>query len=76
MDEPTKGIDVGAKTAVYRLMGEMVAQGLGIIMVTSELPEALGMADRVLVMRRGRVAALFDRVEATAEAIVRAATDA
>jgi rhamnose transport system ATP-binding protein len=76
MDEPTKGIDVGAKTAVYRLMGEMVAQGLGIIMVTSELPEALGMADRVLVMRRGRVAALFERKDATAEAIVRAATDA
>jgi rhamnose transport system ATP-binding protein len=76
MDEPTKGIDVGAKTAVYRLMGEMVAQGLGIIMVSSELPEVLGMADRVLVMRRGRIRANFTRAEATPEIIVKAATDA
>ena len=76
MDEPTKGIDVGAKTAVYQLMGEMVAQGLGIIMVSSELPEVLGMADRVLVMRRGRLRACFPRAEATPEKIVKAATDA
>lgn len=76
LDEPTKGIDVGAKTAVYRLMGEMVAQGLGIIMVSSELPEVLGMADRILVMRRGRLGAIFSRAEATPEGIVKAATDA
>jgi rhamnose transport system ATP-binding protein len=76
MDEPTKGIDVGAKTAVYRLMGEMVAQGLGIIMVSSELPEVMGMADRILVMRRGRLRANFSRAEATPESIVKAATDA
>lgn len=76
MDEPTKGIDVGAKTAVYRLMGEMVAKGLGIIMVSSELPEVLGMADRILVMRRGRLRATFTRAEATPESIVKAATDA
>jgi rhamnose transport system ATP-binding protein len=76
MDEPTKGIDVGAKTAVYRLMGEMVAQGLGIIMVSSELPEVMGMADRILVMRRGRLRANFTRAEATPESIVKAATDA
>ncbi len=67
MDEPTKGIDVGAKTAVYRLMGEMVARGLGIIMVSSELPEVMGMADRILVMRRGRLRANFSRAEATPE---------
>lgn len=76
MDEPTKGIDVGAKTAVYRLMGEMVAKGLGIIMVSSELPEVMGMADRILVMRRGRLRATFTRAEATPESIVKAATDA
>lgn len=76
LDEPTKGIDVGAKTAVYRLMGEMVSQGLGIIMVSSELPEVLGMADRILVMRRGRLRATFTRAEATPESIVKAATDA
>ena len=76
MDEPTKGIDVGAKTAVYRLMGEMVARGLGIIMVSSELPEVMGMADRILVMRRGRLRANFTRAEATPESIVKAATDA
>jgi len=76
MDEPTKGIDVGAKTAVYQIMGEMAAQGLGIIMVSSELPEVLGMADRVLVMRRGRARAIFTRAEATPEKIVKAATDA
>lgn len=76
LDEPTKGIDVGAKTAVYRLMGEMVSQGLGIIMVSSELPEVLGMADRILVMRQGRLRATFTRAEATPESIVKAATDA
>lgn len=76
MDEPTKGIDVGAKTAVYRLMGEIVARGLGIIMVSSELPEVMGLADRILVMRRGRLRATFTRAEATPESIVKAATDA
>jgi rhamnose transport system ATP-binding protein len=76
MDEPTKGIDVGAKTAVYRLMGDIVAKGMGIIMVSSELPEILGMADRILVMRHGRLRACFDRAAASPENIVRAATDA
>ncbi|WP_234729294.1 sugar ABC transporter ATP-binding protein [Acidocella facilis] len=76
LDEPTKGIDIGAKTAVYRLMAEMVEKGLGIIMVSSELPEVLGLADRILVMRRGRLRASFNRAQASAEAIVKAATDA
>ena len=76
MDEPTKGIDIGAKTAVYRLMGEIVAKGLGIIMVSSELPEILGMADRILVMRHGRLRACFTRAEATPERIVGVATGA
>jgi rhamnose transport system ATP-binding protein len=76
LDEPTKGIDVGSKAAVHRLMSELVQQGLAVIMVSSELPEVLGVADRILVMRRGRVRAHFERAEATAEALLRAATDA
>ncbi len=76
LDEPTKGIDVGAKAQVHALMGEMAARGVGVIMVSSELPEVLGMSDRVLVMRRGRVQGLLSREEATAERIMRLATDA
>jgi ABC-type sugar transport system ATPase subunit len=76
LDEPTKGIDVGAKAQVHRLMGELVEKGVSVIMVSSELPEILGMADRVMVMRRGRVRGVLDRSEATAAAIVGMATDA
>jgi rhamnose transport system ATP-binding protein len=76
MDEPTKGVDIGAKTAVYRLMGEIVAKGLGIIMVSSELPEILGLADRILVMRHGRLRACFPRAEASPERILAVATGA
>ena len=56
VDEPTRGIDVGAKYEIYQLMNELVAQGIAILMISSELPEVLGMADRVLVMRQGRIA--------------------
>ncbi len=76
LDEPTKGIDVGAKSAVHQIMSECVQRGCAIIMVSSELPEVLGMADRVLVMNRGRVCALLDRAEATPENVVRVAADA
>ena len=76
LDEPTKGVDVGSKAAVHAFMGELVARGLAIILVSSELPEILGMADRVMVMRRGRVRGFFDRADASAEAVVRLATDA
>jgi rhamnose transport system ATP-binding protein len=76
LDEPTKGIDVGSKAAVHRLMSELVQRGLAVIMVSSELPEVLGMADRIVVMKRGRVRAQFERADASAEALVRAATDA
>jgi rhamnose transport system ATP-binding protein len=76
LDEPTKGIDVGSKAAVYRVMRELVQRGLAVILVSSELPEVLGMADRIAVMRRGRLRACFDRAGATPEALVRAATDA
>jgi len=74
LDEPTKGIDVGSKAAVHAFMGELVAQGLAVIMVSSELPEILGMADRVIVMRDGRIAGRFDRAGLTAETLVRTAT--
>jgi rhamnose transport system ATP-binding protein len=75
LDEPTKGIDVGSKAAVYKVMRELVQHGLAIILVSSELPEVLGMADRIAVMRRGRLRACFERADATPEALVRAATD-
>ena len=69
LDEPTRGIDVGAKAEIHRLMGELAGQGVAILMISSELPEVLGMSDRVLVMREGRIAAEFDRAEATSEAV-------
>jgi rhamnose transport system ATP-binding protein len=68
LDEPTRGIDVGAKAEIHRLMGELAAQGLAILMISSELPEVLGMSDRVLVMREGRIVAEFPREKATQEA--------
>jgi ABC-type sugar transport system ATPase subunit len=70
LDEPTRGIDVGAKAEIHRLMSELASQGIGIIMISSELPEILGMSDRVLVMRRGRIVAEFPRAEATQEKII------
>jgi rhamnose transport system ATP-binding protein len=73
LDEPTKGIDVGAKAAVHRFMSDLVASGLGIIMISSELLEILGMSDRIIVMCEGRIAAEFDRKEATQEKILSAA---
>jgi rhamnose transport system ATP-binding protein len=72
MDEPTRGIDVGAKAEIHRLMGELAAQGLAVLMISSELPEVLGMSDRILVMREGRIAAEFARGEADQETIARA----
>ncbi|MEH2484096.1 sugar ABC transporter ATP-binding protein [Bradyrhizobium sp. AZCC 2230] len=69
LDEPTRGIDVGAKAEIHRLMGELAAEGLAILMISSELPEVLGMSDRVLVMREGRIVADFSREEATQESI-------
>ncbi len=71
LDEPTKGIDVGSKAAVHAFMAELAAQGLAIIMVSSEIPEILGMSDRVVVMREGRIAAELPRAEVTPETLVR-----
>jgi rhamnose transport system ATP-binding protein len=69
LDEPTRGIDVGAKAEIHRLMSQLAAEGVAILMISSELPEVLGMSDRVLVMREGRLVAEFDRADATSEAV-------
>jgi rhamnose transport system ATP-binding protein len=69
LDEPTRGIDVGAKAEIHRLMGELASQGLAVLMISSELPEVLGMSDRILVMREGRMVAEFSREQATQEAV-------
>jgi rhamnose transport system ATP-binding protein len=74
LDEPTKGIDIGSKAAVHAFMSELASEGLSVIMVSSELPEILGMSDRVLVMREGRMAGIWDRRGLDAETLVRAAT--
>jgi ABC-type sugar transport system ATPase subunit len=72
-DEPTRGVDVGAKVEIYALMNRLTAEGAGIIMISSEMPELLGMSDRVLVMRRGRIQAALERSEATEERVLSAA---
>ena len=73
LDEPTKGIDIGSKAAVHDFMAELAAEGLAVIMVSSEIPEIMGMSDRVIVMREGRMVAEFDRTTMTPERLVRAA---
>jgi ABC-type sugar transport system ATPase subunit len=74
MDEPTRGIDIGAKAEVHGLMHQLAADGVAILMISSELPEILGMSDRILVMRQGRIAGELSRAEATQEAIMALAT--
>jgi rhamnose transport system ATP-binding protein len=74
LDEPTRGIDIGAKAEVHALTARLAEQGVGILMISSELPEILGMSHRVLVMRNGRIVAEFGREDATEEAIMAAAT--
>ena len=74
IDEPTRGIDVGAKAEIHRLMSQLAGQGKAILMVSSEMPEILGMSDRVLVMHEGRLTGEFSRAEATQETIMNAAT--
>lgn len=70
LDEPTRGIDVGAKYEIYKIINDLVAQGKSVIMISSELPEVLGMADRIYVMNEGRVVAEFPKAEASQEAIM------
>src|SRR5487761_2204037 len=76
LDEPTRGIDIGAKVEIYKLLNRLAGQGVAIIMISSELPEVLGMSDRILVMREGAIVAEFTRDEATREAIMEFATGA
>ena len=73
LDEPTRGIDVGAKAEVHHIISDLAGQGLGIILISSDLPEVLAMSDRILVMREGRQMGIFDRSEATQETVLAAA---
>jgi rhamnose transport system ATP-binding protein len=73
LDEPTRGIDVGAKAEVHHMINDLAAQGLGIILISSDMPEVLAMSDHILVMREGRQMGLFSRAEATQEKILTAA---
>ncbi|HEX3100239.1 MAG TPA: sugar ABC transporter ATP-binding protein, partial [Pyrinomonadaceae bacterium] len=70
LDEPTQGIDVGAKAEIHELMMELAEQGVAILMISSELPEVLGMSDRIAVMRGGTIAKIFDRADATQDGIL------
>ena len=74
LDEPTRGVDIGAKAEVHRTISDLAAQGLAIILISSELPEVLAMADRVLVLHEGRITAEFDHAAATQENVMIAAT--
>jgi len=74
LDEPTRGVDVGAKREIYQLMNELTDRGVAIIMVSSELPEVLGMSDRVIVIHEGRVSGEVTGKEATQEKIMTLAT--
>ena len=71
MDEPTRGIDVGAKYEIYKLMNELASKGKSILFVSSEMPELIGVADRILVMSNGRVAGILNRDEFDQEEIMR-----
>jgi ABC-type sugar transport system ATPase subunit len=73
LDEPTRGVDVGAKAEIYRIIASLAGEGKAILLISSELPEILGMADRALVMRFGRVVGAFSREEATEERLLAAA---
>jgi rhamnose transport system ATP-binding protein len=74
IDEPTRGVDVGTKAEVHRILDGLVADGMAVLMISSELPEILGMADRVIVLREGRITAELSRAEADEDSIMRAAT--
>lgn len=70
LDEPTRGIDVGAKAEIYRIIADLAEAGVALLVISSELPEVLGLADRVLVMQGGRITGELDRAEATGEAVL------
>ena len=75
MDEPTRGIDVGAKAEIYALMNSLAQQGIGIIMISSELPEIINMSDRVLVMREGKISKVLSRDQISQEEIMKYAVN-
>jgi len=70
MDEPTRGIDVGSKAEIYQIMADLADQGVAILMISSELPEVLGMSDRVMVMREGRIVKELSREQASEEVVM------
>jgi len=70
LDEPTQGIDVGAKSEIYQLIGRLAASGLAILMISSETPEILGLSDRIAVMAKGEIVGVLDRAEATPQLIL------
>lgn len=76
VDEPTRGIDIGTKAEVHRLLSDLAGRGIAILMISSELPEVIGMADRVIIVREGTIAAQLHRADATPESVMRAATGA
>ncbi len=76
LDEPTKGVDIGAKSQIYQIISDLAEMGYGILMISSEMPEVLGMADRIAVMHNGKITAVFNSEEATQEAILEAAMKA
>ena len=73
LDEPTKGIDVGAKAEVYQTVCDLARQGIGVIFISSELTEVLGLSDRIAVMRSGRITGVLSRGEATEERVLKLA---
>ena len=73
-DEPTRGIDVGAKLAIYRIMDELAANGIGVVLISSELPEILGMTDRVAVFHQGRITGVLETAKTDQEEIMRYAS--
>ena len=74
LDEPTRGVDVGSKAEIYRQLAELAAQGLGVLLISSELPEIIGMSDRILVMAKGRLVGERARAEATEDQLLWLAT--
>jgi ABC-type sugar transport system ATPase subunit len=74
VDEPTRGVDVGARSEIYALLRELAASGVGIVMISSDLLEILGLSDRILVMRGGRIAGEFTSQQATEEKVIAVAS--
>jgi len=74
LDEPTRGVDIGAKQEIYAMIDRLAQSGLAVVMVSSELPEILGLCDRILVLHNGKITGEFKQAEATAEAVMSCAT--